>query len=454
MSKNFFFYLTNKMSTALVKRKYQQFVDWNHRPALYRANRINLLARRATGKVVSIAARNLIRKGVRHYIERKRVEKLAQSIASQVRRRYQNKNKKKRPRTVITASGGTSHTTTKMIVRRTPKEQRSLRKYFKMNPIKNMYVNRFGFAWMGTTAASRTTWYSVCNLKFNNVSDYMKGRITSAAQAVGTNPNIVGQNVGAAVGNGPDALIYIGKCTYSYELYNPTNYILTVYIYDLICKHDTPYMIAYGEDTNDQYHCQPEACMYKGTRAITDSEQGNNGSWKVSDNTVENGTTYYNSVGMKPTDYHYFNTFWKVKGMKKIILPPTSSHQHVVVYNPKKVFTNASLYFPRHTTADTAKIGLGGVTCATLFGFSGQVAAEDDVHDSANNNKVGMLPGKLVISCVRKENVWNLLVRSTNIIQGSDLKDRFTKPTIFTDLSEQIATDTGSNEMEEEPSTS
>lgn len=454
MSKNFFFYLTNKMSTALVKRKYQQFVDWNHRPALYRANRINLVARRATGKIVSIAARNLIRKGVRHYIERRRVAKLAENIARSVRQRYQNKNKKRKQRTVITASGGTSHTTTKMIVRRTPKEQRSLRKYFKMNPLKNMFVNRFGFAWMGTTAASRTTWYSVCNLKFNNVSEYMKGRITATTTAPGANPNIISPTVAANVGNGPDALIYIGKCTYSYELYNPTNYILTVYIYDLICKHDTPYPIDYGDLNTDQYHCQPEACMVKGTMNITSSQLGATASWKVSDSTVENGTTYYNSVGMKPTDYHYFNTFWKVKGMKKIILPPTSSHQHVVVYNPKKVFTNASLYFPRHTTADTSKIGLAGLTCATLFGFTGQVAAEDETNDSSNNNKVGMLPGKLVVSCVRKENIWNLALRSTNIIQNSDLKDGFTKPTIFTDLSEQIATDTGSNQMDEEPSTS
>jgi len=50
-----------------------------------------------------------------------------------------------------------------------------------------------------------------------------------------------------------------------------------------------------------------------------------NPAWVVGDPSFEDGT-YWNTVGIKPTDYHMFNTMWKVKGMKKIILPPDSSY--------------------------------------------------------------------------------------------------------------------------------
>lgn len=108
----------------------------------------------------------------------------------------------------------------------------------KTNPTKKKYINRFGFSWMGAAAASKTIWYSVCHLKFNNIVNYIQDRIITPDQNLGT-PAIPQSNTN--LGNSPDSFIYVGKCTFQYELYNPTNYIMTVYIYDLICKHDTPW---------------------------------------------------------------------------------------------------------------------------------------------------------------------------------------------------------------------
>ena len=387
----------------------------------------------------SIVARNVMRRAMRNFAHR--VRQRARSQARQIvqraaRQRRYNANRSglgnKQYTTIRGNASGTTHTTTRMIVRKTPREQRFLRKMFKNNPIANKYVNRFGFAWMGASAASKTIWYSICHLKFNNIVKYMQGRIIEPTTDLGQNSSVIGAK--QAVGNNPDAFIYIGKCTFSYELYNPTNYIMTVYIYDLVCKRDTPHYITYSDVTED-VSSAPENCMQKGSESMFDSP--NNATWTVGDPTHENGT-YFNTIGMKPTDYHLFNTLWKVKGIKKIVLPPTSSHHHVVVFNPKLKVTNASLFYPRENLTATAKNGIGGLTQATLFGFQGQVAVEDN-QSTDNTNSIGTLPGKLLVNCVKKVNVYNMTINAKNIISESSLKNAWTKPTIFSDLVEVTA---------------
>ena len=389
----------------------------------------------------SVVARNAMRRAMRHYAQRfrQRVRAQARQVAQRVarQRRYNSNrpglgNGNKQYTTIRGNASGTTHTTTRMIVRKTPREQRFLRKMFQNNPVANKYVNRFGFAWMGSAKASKTTWYSVCHLKFNNIVKYMQGRIVEPFNDIGQNSTTVVAK--KAVGNNPDAFIYIGKCTFSYELYNPTNYIMTVYIYDLICKRDTPHYITYSDIPEDQSSA-PENCMRKGAESMFDAP--NNTTWTVADPTLETGT-YFNTIGMKPTDYHLFNTLWKVKGIKKIVLPPTASHHHVVVFNPKKKITNASLFYPREKLTASAKNGIGGITQATLFGFQGQVAVEDN-QSTDNTNSVGTLPGKLLVNCVKKVNVYNMTLTAKNIISESSLKNTWTKPTIFSDLVEVTA---------------
>lgn len=334
-------------------------------------------------------------------------------------------------------AGGTTHTTTRMIIRRTKRKQRFLRKLFKTQPKKVKYINRFGFSWMGAAQASKTIWYSCTHLKFNNLVKYMQSRPIFDNQNIGAIANTAIQT--NAIGNLPEAFMYIGKCTFTYELYNPTNYIMTVFIYDLVCKHDTPDGIAYSDvSTNND---SPESCMHSGFQEIHDEGSGANPTWQISDptNEITQGgfSTYWNTVGTKPTDSHYFNTLWKVKGMKKIVLPPTSSHHHVVVYNPKKKVTQANLFFPRTKLPKTAKNGIGGITQATLFGFQGQVATEDN--QTEDGNVIGTLPGKLLVNCIKKVNIWYGDITAQAIVQENNLKNSFTKPMIFTDLVETEA---------------
>lgn len=387
-------------------------------------------------------ARNLLRYAMRNWRRRKDIQRgiqRAQQRARQARNERVNRNRgintTRRFYKIKGKASGPTHSTTRMIVRRTPRRQKFLRKLFRTNPFKTMYVHRYGFAWMGASAASKTIWYSCTSLKFNNINEYMKGRMAPQ-------PNMYADisqsanNDTRATGNFPDAYIYVGKCTYQYEIYNPTNYNITVFMYDLICKRDTPYDITYS-DANNNYSSAPESMMVKSTVAQWQENNNANG-WVIADPTIEGTDTYWNSIGMKPTDYHYFNTFWKVKGLKKIVLAPGESHHHRVVYNPKARITQASLYMPRQELGSTAKNGIGGLTISTLFGFQGQVAVEND-QSTDNSSSVGTLPGKIVVNLVRKENIWSGSLSAQRIIQSTNLLDRLEEPKIFTDLIEQPA---------------
>lgn len=372
---------------------------------------------------------------------RKRRNSASTSGYTKGRRLNPTNNRNNRRLTVIGRASGTTHTTSRLIVKRTPREQRFLRKLFKNRPIKNTFVNRFGFAWMGENDTALTTWYSICHLKFNNLVKYLQSRIYDFGQD--PDYNIANASKNNLIGNGPDAFIYIGKCTFQYELYNPTNYIITCYVYDLICKRDTPDEISYNNSEVDT-NAAPENCMYLGSRQIlqNSSTSGQPPVFVVADPTAERTGTKWNSIGMKPTDYHYFNTFWKVKGMKKIILPPGSSHHHVVVFNPKKKITNANLFYPHSdwvTGAGVGKNGVAGLTQATLFGFQGQVAVEND-QSNDNTNSVSTLPGKIVVNCVKKVNIWNMDLSIRRVVSETSLLTTMSNPRIMTDLSEQPAT--------------
>jgi len=315
-----------------------------------------------------------------------------------------------------------------MIVRKTPKEQRFLRKMFKEHSQHQKYVQRFGFSFVGAGVYNEAIWYSITHLKFNNIMDYLLRRVLDQAANVGSSDATV--NSTTKFGNTPSNFIYLCKCTFNYEIYNPTNYNMTVYIYDLICKQDTPEEISYGSSQNVNSSCSPECCMQASAQALrnTDTNYG----WSVA-NPVSSTNSDWRTIGMKPTDYYYFNTMWKVKGFKKLILPPQTAHHHVVVFNPKKKISLGGFLYPRKKHESNDKHGVGGITQSTLFGIEGQVATNDQTVDSVDNENVTTLPGKVVIKCVRKVNVFNFELNTSTINQSNNLA-QLTKPMIFSDL--------------------
>lgn len=382
-------------------------------------------------------AAQLAHKWVSGYRARKTAGRLVLRPRNGVR--TQTKTKKKYQRVKANVAG-TTYTTSRQIVRKTPREQRFLRKMFRegeSNQVK--YVQRFGFSFIGATTNNKAIWYSVTHLKFNNIVEYLKKRPVSYGQNTGEGfANSL--NNGVVLGNNPSNYIYLGKSTFNYELYNPTNYNMTVYIYDLICKHDTPRPIKYGSTQTITTSCSPECCMEQSTQALqnTNPQAG----WMVGDPVKEilnNDNNVHTDpdwrmIGMKPTDYYYFNAMWKVKGIKKIILPPASAHHHVVIYNPKKKISMGTLFYRNQNKLSTDQNGIGGLTQSTLFGIEGQVAT--DAMQTTDNEVVGTLPPKLVIKCIRKVNVWNFSLKTQTIIQKNQLQ-HLDSPSIFTDLIEQ-----------------
>lgn len=373
----------------------------------------------------------------------KLVTRANSAIRAGVRRRIALMNRRRRKKKynrVVANTSGTTHTTSRMIVRQTPKSQKLIRKIFREGESNHVkYVQRFGFSFIGATSNNLAIWYSITHLKFNNIMDMLLHRILRPDQQVNAEvvPGLASSTTTAA--NTPTNFIYLGKCTFNYELYNPTNYNMTVYIYDLICKHDTPYQIQYGSNQQMTDSSSPEICMRQSTEPLTNTSTS--GGWSVADPTAEvahassdpQGSAEWRSVGMKPTDYYYFNATWKVKGMKKIILPPASAHHHVVVFNPKqKISLGSFLYrYKRHERGD--KHGVAGLTQSTLFGIEGQVATEAD--QIVDNEKVGTLPPKLVIKCIRKMNTYNFTMRTSTIISKNQLQ-KLENPEIFSDLFE------------------
>lgn len=423
-------FLTNKMAERRVVKYKNQRVQSRY------ARKI--LARRAAARA--------IRYGLARLNKRKAANQLTgylkrRIISPQQMKWYNSSRPARRYTRVVGNAAGTTHTTSRMIVRKTPKQQRFMRKIFREGESQHSkYIQRFGFSFVGATASNHTIWYSVTHLKFNNIVEYLLRRSQGFNQATGAITSV--SNTRTSLGNQPSNFIYLGKCTFNYELYNPTNYNMTVYIYDLICKHDTPQQIQYGDTQTPATSSSPECCMEQSATYLENSDADG---WTVGDPTLEiqnTGPTTatqpdWRTVGMKPTDYYYFNSMWKVKGMKKIILPPTTAHHHVVIFNPKqKVALGSFLYrFQRHEQSD--KHGVGGLTQSTLFGIEGQVATDAD--QANDNEKVGTLPGKLVVKCIRKVNVYNFSMKTQTIVAKNQLKQLQT-PEIFTDLVEVTPT--------------
>ena len=270
--------------------------------------RRNRAVQRAAVQAAARAGRRLVAaygRGAAQRLVRTSARGLANRIRLRIRRRNNHDYKSVRANVA-----GTTHTTSRLITHKSPKEIRSLRKMFKDNPNKMKFVNRFAFGWMGAEQFSKTIWYSVCHLKFNNVYDYITHVAQDSSQTIGTvNYSYPNEMNLQRFAMNPAKFIYIGKCTFQYELYNPTNYIMTVYIYDLVCKHDTPYPISYVPGDQTVPNAGPEHCMQKGAFSHKSDMINDNANWMVADQTEETNLndgvhdTVWNTVGMKPTDY-------------------------------------------------------------------------------------------------------------------------------------------------------
>ncbi|ORX64804.1 hypothetical protein BCR32DRAFT_250935 [Anaeromyces robustus] len=154
----------------------------------------------------------------------------------------------------------------------------------------------------------------------------------------------------------------------------------------------------------------------------------------------------WNSLGMNPTNYRLFNTFWKVKKVTRIMIEPNRTYKHNLIVKLGQIYDRASFFyrFPHIDNKDLlTNVGiLGGVTTGCMFRTYGQIAVEasntteltqfkaassntyglttqtEIEIDAPNrqqvdtkgkldmNNRVFNLPGKLIVKRTKRENIY------------------------------------------------
>ena len=201
------------------------------RPARVGLSRQNkALAIKATARAVQYGLNRLARLG-----KRKATDQIIKSVKGRrvsFRPTYRHRKRKGQYRKVVAREAGTTNTTAKMITRKTPRQIRRLRKLFRTNPLKVKHVQRFGFQWIAQEESSTQEtknnicgWYSVCHLKFNNVSEYYRKRIVNSYQFVGNVATTASNNnmdiQTRSMGNMPDNLMYIYQYILNYLAYFP-----------------------------------------------------------------------------------------------------------------------------------------------------------------------------------------------------------------------------------------
>lgn len=109
---------------------------------------------------------------------------------------------------------------------------------------------------------------------------------------------------------------FLESLKYHFKIYNPTNSIVTVYIYDLLAKSEVPL----GDSDSNAYTCL--------SLATSDPSQTSGGTYSAPG---------IGSFGMSPFYYERFKRNWKVTKRQKIALDPGQSHEHdgYFVYNKK-----------------------------------------------------------------------------------------------------------------------
>ena len=239
--------------------------------------------------------------------------------------------------------------------------------------------------------------------------------------------------------------MYLGKCTYTYDIVNPTNYTIYVDLYDLVARQDyinhdyqtTQYQkVVDNNSTNAGKDIDgttttntsitypgvpsPEACMYYGSTYLDNinssyqSTVGGATNLPVSTSssaptTISSATEYrmrisqsffddpfgdttniakWNSLGTKPTHYRFFNKLWKIKKINRIVLGPNATYKHTQVIKLGQLIDRGSFFyrFPEVVVDGYGKYDypgiIAGVTTCLLLRAVGQLASERNITES------------------------------------------------------------------------
>lgn len=302
---------------------------------------------------------------------------------------------------------------------------------------------------LGTTLSSASKSnnnYNYTTTPENMASAMFQDSITSSSLSYDANGqtldnvrNVYSNRINEGLG------MYLGKCTYTYDIVNPTNYTIFVDIYDLVARQDYinhDYQTdAYkkildnnstnaGKDidgtttTNTSITYpgvpSPEACMYYGSTYLDNinsnfqSTAGGATNLPISTTaqnptTISSATEYrmrisqsffddpfgettniakWNSLGTKPTHYRFFNKLWKIKKINRVVLGPNATYKHTQVIKLGQLIDRGSFFyrFPEVVVDGYGKYDypgiIAGVTTCLLLRAVGQLASERNITES------------------------------------------------------------------------
>ncbi|QCH00643.1 Cap [Gemycircularvirus sp.] len=327
-------------------------------------------------------------------------------IKQRVKYPIKTKNPKKKKRTnfkmLNVKADRDGRTRTKYTIKVTRQQQRKINKAMKTgySPFKVNSDTTFQDTIPDQTNQAKYVWFS--DNKLRKINDAFKnwpvGTVTAGWDT------LVDSQVGYYV-KSQNQQIYFYKNTMRYEIQNPTNYDITLVIYDIVCKQDT------DKDCSDQWfsstieyngskstadrldtstQADPITLMKKGVESVVQT----NNAYNASDPVIVSDPTQdkFYDINYTPSQSYPFNIYWKIVGKKTIKLQPGATHFHKFHFKPKALW-NRGYFGYRYMDSDKAltgkeEMGIKDFTCGTLFKYWGQTAAEADsgtaiVSDSA-----------------------------------------------------------------------
>lgn len=228
----------------------------------------------------------------------------------------------------------------------------------------------------------------------------------------------------------PNQAMYFSKCVSKYEIFNPTNYDMTVVIYDIVCKEDTrnentSFMINSHE--NDLYELgtntdNPISLWDRGYKAVKGRYNldglGNADTIQVAKANINHDIW---DIQGKPTDSYPFNIHYKIVKKRTFKLQPGANMHHKFVWRPKCLMSRGFYGYkyqdnPIYTAGvenGTPDIAIKNLTCGTLFKFYGQISGDtastlnSSGHSEMLNEKaVTNLSGRLMVKEWTKINAY------------------------------------------------
>lgn len=185
--------------------------------------------------------------------------------------------------------------------------------------------------------------------------------------------------------------VYLSKLIYEAEVYNPTNYDMTLDIYDIVYKEDSEGKPAtrYWEDssTNDLVSGEqdPITLIKLGTEGLVDGTYT-----QIADTTAIG----FDEIGYHPTKSYPFNIYCRVVKKQTFRLQPGATMQHKFIWSPNALFNLGYLYKYQQQLNNDIGIALKNVTAGVLYRICGQVA---NTGVDANRNEVITLAPKIAV---------------------------------------------------------